>query len=101
MSAIQKELAAATEVEPSKRKDETIVSQDYMKRLAVSVGELDEAAWKALSVEAKNWYNEAADAITAKKDTTDRWFDVRDTIVTGRSFGSSTMLNVTRALLSL
>ena len=38
MSKIQETLAAATEVEPSKRKNESATSQDYMKRLAVAVG---------------------------------------------------------------
>lgn len=68
MSKIQELLQAATEVEPSKRKNETATSQDYMKRLAVAVGELSEDEWKKLPVEAQDWYNSAADAIEAKKE---------------------------------
>lgn len=68
MSSIQQILAKATEVEPSKRREETITSQDYMKRLAVAVGELSDEDWAKLPVEAQDWYNSAADAIDAKKD---------------------------------
>lgn len=68
MSAIQKQLAAATEVEPSKRRDETVTSQEYMKRLALAVGDLSDKEWEDLSTEAQDWYNSAADSIEAKKD---------------------------------
>lgn len=68
MSKIQEILAAATEVEPSKRKNETATSPDYMKRLAVAVGELSDEEWKKLPREAQDWYNEAADAIDKKSD---------------------------------
>ncbi len=63
MSDIQKILATATEVEPSKRKNEDITSQDYMKRLAVAVGELSDAEWGKLPAKAQDWYNNAADAL--------------------------------------
>jgi hypothetical protein len=63
MSNIQKQLAAATEVEPSKRKNEEPTSQDYMKRLAVAVGELSDDEWGKLSKDAQDWYNSAADAL--------------------------------------
>lgn len=68
MSAIQKELAQATDVEPSKRKNETIESPDYMKRLAAAVADMPEKDWDKLSSEAKDWYNSVADALEAKKD---------------------------------
>jgi len=63
MSKIQEELATATEVTPSKRKNETITDQDYLKRLAVAILELPEAEWNKISKEAQDWYNDAADAI--------------------------------------
>ena len=67
-SKIQEALALATEVEPSKRKNETITAQDYLKRLAVAVGELSDEDWAKIPVDAQDWYNLAADAISAKKD---------------------------------
>ncbi len=67
MSEIQKTLATATEVEPSKRKNEEITSQDYMKRLAVAVGELSDDEWAKLPAAAQDWYNNAADALKLGK----------------------------------
>jgi hypothetical protein len=67
MSEIQKALAAATEVEPSKRKNETPTDQEYMKRLAVAVGELSDEDWGKLPAEQQDWYNNAADALKLGK----------------------------------
>lgn len=67
-SKIQQVLADVTEVEPSKKRDETITSQDYLKRLAKAVGELPDADWNKLPKDAHDWYNSAVDAAEAKKD---------------------------------
>jgi hypothetical protein len=67
MTTIQAQLAAATEVEPSKRKNETTDNQDYMQRLAVAVGELSDADWGKLTPEAQDWYNNAADNLKLGK----------------------------------
>lgn len=63
MSKIQAELSAATEIEP-KRKEER---QEFIARLMVGVAALGDAEWEALSQEAQDWFNEAADAKNAKK----------------------------------
>lgn len=65
MSKIQKELAAASEVEP--KKGESINDESYIKRLVVGVGNLSDKAWDKLSDEAQDWFNAAADAVNAKK----------------------------------
>lgn len=65
-SKIQQALAKATEVEP--KKDETIVDQSYMKRLALAVGELSDKDWDKLDGDQQDWTNAAADNINAKKD---------------------------------
>ena len=67
MSEIQKTLEAATEVGPSKRKNETITSPDYMQRLIASIAELPDEEWKKLPLPAQDWYNAGADALEAKK----------------------------------
>lgn len=63
MSKIQEALAAATECEPSKRKNEAADGQDYMKRLTLQVAELSDADWNKLPIPAQDWYNKAADAL--------------------------------------
>ena len=68
MSEIQKALAAATEVEPSKRKNETITDQSYLERLALAVADITDEEWEKLPTAAQDWYNEAADAIEKKRD---------------------------------
>ena len=68
MSEIQKALAAATDIEPSKRNNETITDQGYLKRLALGVGELSDDEWNKLDVKAQDWFNSAADAIEKKQD---------------------------------
>lgn len=65
MSKIQQALAKATEIEP--KKDESIKSESYLKRLALGVQDLPDAAWNKLPVEVQDWVNEASDAINAKK----------------------------------
>jgi len=71
MSAIQKKLAEATEVEPSKRQNETITNQEYMKRLALGVQSLPDDEWNKLDKECQDWFNKAADAIESKTDIPD------------------------------
>ena len=68
MSAIQAALAAATDIEPSKRGNETITDQAYLKRLALGVQDLPDADWNKLSQDAQDWFNAAADAIEKKTD---------------------------------
>ena len=68
MSAIQAALAAATDISPSKRSNETITDQAYLKRLALGVQDLPDADWNKLSQEAQDWFNAAADAIEKKTD---------------------------------
>lgn len=63
MSKIQQELAAATEVKQKRGQDD----QEYMKALVKGTSDLDDAAWNKLSTEAQDWFNEAADAVNAKK----------------------------------
>lgn len=67
MSKIQKELEEVTEVAPSKKREETISSPDYLARLAAAVAELPEADWDKLSQDAQAWYNSVVDANEAKK----------------------------------
>lgn len=66
MSKIQQTLAKATEVVP--KRGETINSPEYLKRLALAVGELPDKDWDALPDECQDWVNNAADAINAKKE---------------------------------
>lgn len=68
MSKIQTTLATATDVEPSKRANEAITDQSYLKRLALGVQALADAEWNKLDTAAQDWFNKAADAIEAKKD---------------------------------
>lgn len=67
MSKIQQELADVTEVTPSKKRDETITSPEYLARLAAAVAELADADWDKLSPEAQGWYNSVVDANDSKK----------------------------------
>lgn len=67
MSKIEKQLAEATEV--TRKRGES--DQDYMKRLVKGVSELKDADWEALSPEAQNWFNDAADNLNKKKDLPD------------------------------
>ena len=67
MSKIQQELADVTEVTPSKKRDETISSPEYLARLAAAVADLPEADWNKLTPEAQAWYNNVVDANEAKK----------------------------------
>lgn len=67
MSKIEKELTGATEVS-AKRGEER---QDYLKRLAKAVNELDDKTFNALSEEADAWVNSAFDALEAKEDIPD------------------------------
>lgn len=66
MSKIQATLAKATEVEP--KRGETVNSPEYLKRLALAVGELPDKDWDALPEDCQDWVNDAADAINAKKE---------------------------------
>lgn len=68
MSKIQELLAAATELAPSKRNNETITDQAYMKRLALGIQDLPDADYDKLPKEAIDWFNSAADAIEKKQD---------------------------------
>ena len=68
MSEIQKALAEATDIQPSKRNNETITDQGYLKRLALGVGELSDDDWNKLDIKAQDWFNSAADAIEKKQD---------------------------------
>lgn len=68
MSNIQKMLAYATEIEPSKRANETITDQAYLMRLALGVQKLSNEDWDKLDSAAKDWFNKAADSIESKSD---------------------------------
>lgn len=68
MSAIQAALAAATDINPSKRSNETVTDQAYLKRLALGVQDLPDDEWNKLGQEAQDWFNQAADAIEKKTD---------------------------------
>ena len=80
MSKIEKELTGATEVS-AKRGEER---QDYLKRLAKAVNELDDKAFNALSEEADAWVNSAFDALEAKEDILDFPDAVQEEAPTGR-----------------
>jgi len=64
MSAIKKELMEATGVAQKRGQDE----QEYLKALVKGVSDLDDKGWNGLSVLAQDWFNEAADAVNAKKE---------------------------------
>lgn len=64
MSKIEKELASATGVEP-KRGEER---QDYLARIITGTGKLSDKDWDALSEDAQEWYNKAADVQNANSD---------------------------------
>ena len=63
MSKIQLELMEATGLKAVRNEDR----QDLIKRIMKDVGALSEKAWEALSGEAQDWFNAAADAQNAKK----------------------------------
>jgi hypothetical protein len=67
MSKIQEALATATDCTPSKRKDESITSQDYMLRLLSSIADLPDDEWKKLTPAAQDWYNNGSDNVKAGK----------------------------------
>lgn len=67
MSKIQKELCDAAEIDPKKDEDR----QSFMLRLALAVNKLPNKLWDALSKEAQDWMNDAADAAGAKKSLPD------------------------------
>lgn len=64
MSKIQTELVAATGVKPAAGQ----ARQAFLLALIVGVHKLGDAEWDALSKPAQEWFNDAADAKTAKKD---------------------------------
>lgn len=63
MSKIQKELSEVTEVTKKRGQDE----QEFLKALVKATSDLKDDDWNALSPEAQDWFNEAADAMNAKK----------------------------------
>jgi small nuclear ribonucleoprotein (snRNP)-like protein len=64
---VRTELEKATGV--TKSKDESL--QEFYKRIIRKVAKLEDKEWDALSDEAKNWYNDAADQANEKKEITD------------------------------
>lgn len=67
-SKIQEALAKAVEVDPSKRRNETISTQSYLQRLVAAVEQAPDEVWNGLPRDAQDWYNLAADAAAAKSD---------------------------------
>lgn len=63
MSKIEKQLSEATTL--TKKRGES--ADDFATRLVRAISELDDAGWEALSPEAQNWFNEAADAVNKKQ----------------------------------
>lgn len=64
MSKILKELSEVTGVQQKKGASD----QDYLKALIKATSDLDDKAWNGVSVSAQDWFNEAADALNAKKE---------------------------------
>lgn len=58
MNKVEKELQAATDVEPKKGEDRG----EYLTRLGKAVAKLDEKEWDKLSADAQAWYNDNAEA---------------------------------------
>lgn len=61
MSAIEKELTAAAKIKPKKGEDR----QAYFKRLCKAIYNIKDPEWEALSVEAQDWQNDAAERLKA------------------------------------
>lgn len=70
-SAIQAELARATEVLP--KDGEKINNPEYLKRLLRGVGQLDDKVWDKLSDQAQDWYNGAADSLNVANKAQKAW----------------------------
>lgn len=70
-SAIQAELARATEVLP--KDGEKINNPEYLKRLLRGVGQLDDKVWDKLSDHAQDWYNGAADSLNVANKAQKAW----------------------------
>lgn len=64
MSKILKQLCEVTEVNQKRGEDEA----DFKKRLIQAISELNDEDWNSLSAEAQDWFNDAVDAMNAKKD---------------------------------
>ncbi len=65
MSAIQKELIKVLDLEAPKKASER---QAFLADAVKGIHKLGDKDWDALSAEAQNWFNTAADAKNAKKD---------------------------------
>lgn len=63
MSKIKAELMKAAEITHPMRKEE---NHDFLVRLIKGVTGLDDGPWEALSQPAKDWFNDAVDAMNAK-----------------------------------
>lgn len=75
MSAIQKELLKAVDMDaPSKGDDR----QDFLLKLLKATNALSDDQWDALSAEAQTWINEAIDAKNAKAKTIPDFPDYKD-----------------------
>lgn len=64
---VEKELLEATGVKAKRGEDR----QDLLANVCEAIADLSDDKWEALSVEAQDWYNDAADAMNAKKDIPD------------------------------
>lgn len=89
MSKLQELMADATEVTPSRKRDESPDSQEYMTRLATAVGKLPDEDWAKLPKEAHDWYNAAVDAVEAKKPIPGYPDDVKEEAAPSRRRGGS------------
>lgn len=67
MSAIEKELLAVTKLKSKKDEDR----QDYLARLCKAVAKIKDPEWEALSSEAQEWNNDAAEAVRAAANIVD------------------------------
>lgn len=67
MSAIEKELLAVTKLKLKKDEDR----QDYLARLCKAVAKIKDPEWEALSSEAQEWNNDAAEAVRASANIVD------------------------------
>lgn len=68
MSAIQKELCKACDIDPSKYKDTPDERAALHADIVKAVNKFNDNEWNKLSVGAQDWFNAAADATKAKKD---------------------------------
>lgn len=64
IDAVRKELEKATGVTRNSGEGE----KEYLMRIMRKVAALDDKEWKALSEESQDWYNDAAEAVNAKKE---------------------------------